>query len=253
MTRRIFICLCLIAATAAVYWQVGGFEFVHLDDPGNIADNPLVNRGLAAESLVHAMTTSHPDYWRPMTWLSLMIDFELHGLNPGGYHLTNVLLHMAATLLLFLALDSMTAAPWRSGLVAALFALHPLHVESVAWVTERKDVLSATFGFASLWAYSKFARGGVGGEKWLWYVLAAGLLGLGLMAKPMLVTLPFVMLLLDLWPLRRLDLARGWSAAMRTAIPLVLEKVPLVVISAASCFMTMRHGSRSLIEVPPAI
>src|SRR5687768_8786796 len=140
MVRSVFICVVLVLAVAAVYWRVGQFEFVYLDDPANVIENRLVTSGLAPSSLRHALTTSHPDYWRPVTWFSFMIDYELHGLSAGGYHITNVILHIVATLLVYAAFVTMTASPWPSAFVAAVFALHPLHVESVAWVTERKDV-----------------------------------------------------------------------------------------------------------------
>ena len=139
------ICLFLIIATVAVYGQVKGHEFLNYDDQGYVTENFIIHRGLTAEGVRWAFTTTHCDNWHPVTWLSHMLDCQLYGLNPGGHHLTNLFLHVVNTLLLFLLLSRITTALWPSALVAALFALHPLHVESVAWVSERKDVLSALF------------------------------------------------------------------------------------------------------------
>src|SRR5688572_27881989 len=193
-------CIVLAAVTLACYWPTTGFGFVYLDDPSNVENNALVTDGLILDGVVDALTTSHPDYWRPLTWITLMIDHELYGLDGRGYHRTNILMHAIAAVLLLLALRAMTGSLWRSALVASLFALHPSHVESVAWITERKDVLSAMLGFASLWMYGLYARrGGLG-----WYLAMVFFFGLGIMSKPSLVPLPFAMLLLDYWPLKRL-------------------------------------------------
>jgi Flp pilus assembly protein TadD len=243
----------LALATLAVYAETGSFDFVVFDDPSYVLENVFIRRGLTRAGVVWAFTSEHVGNWHPLTGLSHMLDCTLFGLDAGGHHLTSVLLHVANTLVLFFALSGATGAPWRSGLVAALFALHPLHVESVAWVSGRKDVLSTFFGFAALGAYGRYARRGGLGR----YALTTLLVGLGLMAKPMLVTLPFLFLLWDYWPLGRLRL-RGMPDARSSAIPLarlVGEKLPFFVLSAATSVVTVvaqRHGEAvaSLGEVP---
>jgi tetratricopeptide (TPR) repeat protein len=190
----------LVILTLAVYWPVTHAEFLVYDDPTYVTDNLQVQRGLTAESVAWAFGRSQHSNWHPLTWLSLMLDAEWFGLDAGAFHRTNLFFHAVNALLLFWVLRRMTGAVWRSALVAALFAWHPLHVESVAWVTERKDVLSTCFGWLTFWAYLRYAEGG--GKRF--YGLALLCFGLGLMAKSMLVTWPFVLLLLDLWPLRRL-------------------------------------------------
>jgi Flp pilus assembly protein TadD len=212
-----------------------------------VKNNPHVQGAFSAANLTWAWTTTQAANWHPLTWLSLMLDTQLFGKGAWGYHLTNLLLHLANTLLLFGLLRRLTGATLRSALVAALFAVHPLHVESVAWVSERKDVLSTLFGFLTVWAYARYAEA-PGLRRYLLVVLG---LALSLMAKPMLVTLPFVLLLLDYWPMRRWRLAGAASddgTPPRSAVPagwLLLEKLPLLVLSAASSAMTVwaqRHG-----------
>jgi tetratricopeptide (TPR) repeat protein len=187
-----------------------------------------------------AFTAVHESNWHPLTWLSHMIDVELYGLNPRGHHLTNVFFHLAATLLLFALLSRLTSAPWRSACVAALFALHPTHVESVAWVAERKDVLSACFWFLTLLLYAEYAAKG----RRTYYLLALGAFSLGLMAKPMLVTLPVILLLIDLWPLNRFGLAEQPGQNQRrinisALLPLVKEKIPFFACSLVSSAITI--------------
>lgn len=222
-------------------------EFVNFDDPLYVTENDQVQAGLTGKGLVWAFTSARASNWHPLTWLSHMLDCELYGLNPGGHHLTNLLLHLSNTLLLFLVLGRMTGALWRSFFVAACFALHPLHVESVAWVAERKDVLSTLFWMLTLWAYSRYVeRPGLE-----FYLLALLFFALGLMAKPMLVTLPFVLLLLDYWPLERLQRKEraktnqsqvsqslSPSGQMFLAHHLVLEKTPFFVLTAISSLVT---------------
>lgn len=246
----------LAAATLICYWPATSFGFVALDDPSNIERNQLVTDGLTVDGVRAALTTSHPDYWRPLTWLSLMIDHELHGLDARGYHRTNIMMHAMAAVLLLLALRAMTGSTWRSALVAALFALHPSHVESVAWITERKDVLSAMLGFASLWMYALYVRR----HNPAWWFAMVLFFGLGIMSKPSLVPLPFAMLLLDYWPLKRLfkwqvhegqtglEARRSgwWALDGRT----LLEKIPLFLIIGVSIVQTLRHGGRSMIDMP---
>jgi len=187
----------------SVFLQVRGFEFINYDDLDYVVDNSRVTGGLTAQNVGWAFTSGESATWQPLVWLSLMLDVQLHGLAPRGFHTTNLVLHILNTLLLYLLLVRLTSQPWLSAFVAALFAIHPLHVESVAWVTERKDVLSTFWGLLSLLAYTFWGQRGR--RRYLW--AAWTLLAWGLMAKPMLVTWPFLMLLLDYWPLQR------WSPA----------------------------------------
>ena len=191
--------LVLAVLTGLVYGPVGGHDFVNYDDAEYVYENPRVLAGLTLDGVRWAFTESHAANWHPLTWLSHMADVELFGAAPGRHHLVNVVLHVLNALLCFAFLRAATGAAWPSTLVAALFALHPLRVESVAWISERKDLLAGTFFFLTLLAYARYARAPSTGR----YLLVALALALGLMAKPMLVTLPCVLLLLDLWPLRR--------------------------------------------------
>jgi Flp pilus assembly protein TadD len=201
-----------------------------LDDELYVTANRQVQKGLTRESVAWAFTATHAANWHPLTWLSHMLDVELFGLRPGPHHLHSLLLHILNTLLLFLLLRRLTGALWRSALVAALFALHPLHVESVAWIAERKDVLSTLFWLLALAAWAAYARAPKVGP----YGLALALFALGLMAKPMLVTLPFTLLLLDFWPLGRWPRPFRWE----TATGLLREKLPFFALSAASAVIT---------------
>ena len=220
----LWICLLLLAATLAVYSQVRHYEFVNYDDPEYVGENIHVRAGLTADSLVWALTSFDAANWFPLTWITHMADCQFFGMESGWHHLTNVWLHALNALLLFAVLKRMTRARWPSALVAFLFALHPLHVESVAWVAERKDVLSAFFWLLTLWCYARYVeRPGV--RRYLTVVLA---FSLGLMAKPMIVTLPFVLLLLDVWPLRRAPWAK----------PRLLEKLPLLALAAGASLVT---------------
>jgi len=213
--------LLLAIGTLLVYWPARHFEFTNYDDADYVDRNPTVTKGLTAEGVRWAFTTGHMANWHPLTWLSHMLDCQLWGVKPGAHHMMSVVLHAAATVALFFALRRMTKTTGRSAIVAALFALHPLHVESVAWVAERKDVLSGLFWMLTMWAYVWYTER----PSVLRYLIVAVTLALGLMAKPMLVTLPCVLLLLDYWPLKR---GLRW-----------LEKVPLFALSAASCIATM--------------
>ena len=217
---RIVISLSLAAITFLVYWQVLDHGFLNFDDNRYVSENTHVTEGLTRDGLTWAFTESYASNWHPMAFLSHMLDVELYGLDPSGHHLTSLLFHIANSLLLFGVLLKMTGALWRSGLVAVLFALHPLNVESVAWIAERKNVLSTFFWFLTLWAYVDY----VNKKKSYWLVVL--FLALGLMAKPMLVTLPFALLLLDFWPLHR---CKGWEAVM----PLIIEKFPLFLLALA--------------------
>lgn len=260
LTRAIAAALFL--GTLLLFARVTGrdFDFVNYDDPDYVTANAHVKAGLSAAGVQWALTAEVASNWHPLTWMSHMLDVTLFGLNPRGHHATSVLLHALNAALAFLALHRLTGALWTSAVCAALFAWHPLRVESVAWVSERKDVLSGVFWFLVLWAYAHYARGagrtGGGPEsegarretggapnagaanpvRWssitsLWYVVALLGFALGLMAKPMLVTLPCVLLLLDRWPLQRF--AR-WSDAGR----LLLEKIPFFALTVLSCFRT---------------
>lgn len=241
---RLLICLALALATVGVYWRVGGFDFVTFDDPEYIIGNRMVRGGLSFEGILWAFTHSYASNWHPLTWISHMVDCQVFGLHAGGPHLVNLALHTANGVLLFVLLDRLTGAQWRSAIVAALFALHPLHVESVAWISERKDVLSTFFGLWSLLAYERGARSkdrGAGSERAARRSLRLALLlfALGLLAKPMLVTLPFVMLLLDFWPLQRVE-----NAGLKTFFTpqfrkLALEKWPWFALAAASSVVTL--------------
>ena len=231
--RSLAVCLLLLLAVAFVFGQTLDYEFINLDDDVCVSTNPWVQEGLTASSLRWAFANKRLGNWDPITWMSHMIDWELFGDNAGGHHLTNVLLHAATTVVLFLLLLHMTGAFWPSALAGALFAIHPLRVESVAWVTERKDVLSGLFFVLALAAYAGYARCrrfAVGR-----YIAAIVLFALGLMSKPMLVTLPFVLLLLDYWPLGRFATPRP----MATALRLTAEKIPFFALSAACCVATV--------------
>lgn len=224
----------LILATLAVYAQVGGYDFINLDDQFYVTENSHVQRGLSLESVRWAFFTAHASNWHPLTWLSHTLDCQLFGLNPGMHHLVNLTFHLAATLLLHRALLRMTSESWPSAMVAALFALHPLHVESVAWVAERKDVLSGFFWMLTIWAYARYAERPDGRR----YPVVLLFFVLGLMAKPMVVTLPFVLLLLDVWPLDRAGLLN--PDRKKTSIRrLVAEKLPLLLFSLLASVVTI--------------
>ena len=241
------VCLFLVTATLAVYWQVQNHDFVSFDDGSYVTENQHVQKGLTAEGIKWAFTTTYAANWHPLTWISHMLVYEIYGLNPRGHHLANLLLHLANTLLLFFILGQMTGALWRSAFVAALFALHPLHVESVAWVAERKDVLSTFWGMLSLLAYQRYVKQ----PRFFNYMLIMFFLSLSLMAKPMLVTLPFVFLLLDLWPLKRCQWRTGRlkedeeksTPAGCDIFGLIWEKVPLMALVVISSILTFMAQS----------
>jgi len=242
---RMIICIFLVVSTFVVYSQAQDHEFLNYDDNVYITENSHVKSGLTHESIVWAFTTDHDGNWFPLTWLSHMLDYQLYGSNPEGHHLTNLLFHIISTLLLFMVLMRMTGTLWQSGFVATLFALHPLHVESVAWAAERKDVLSTFFWMLTIWAYIRYVRK-TGIKRYLLVVL---FFALGLMSKPMLITLPFVILLLDYWPLGRfkLKIKKEESKSLRKSkhvdtgesiSQLICEKLPLLILSAGSSITT---------------
>jgi tetratricopeptide (TPR) repeat protein len=223
----------LFLGTAGVFLPAVSHGFITYDDPTYVTENAHVQGGITREALRWAFRSTEASNWHPLTWISHMADCQLYGLNPSGHHLTSVLLHAANAALLFLALSRMTGAPWRSALAAALFAVHPLHVESVAWVSERKDVLCGTFWMLALWAYPS------GKDSRRFPALSFAAFILGLLCKPMMVTFPFVLLLLDFWPLGRwADPAPG---ARRR---LVLQKIPFLAASAAACLVTVLAQSK---------
>jgi tetratricopeptide (TPR) repeat protein len=237
--RSVLVCLVLALGTTLLYWPATLFDFIYFDDQLYVLTNPHLKGGLSWRGLIWCFQAGYGANWHPITWMSHMLDCQCFGLKPGGPHAINLLLHAANSVLLFLVLKRMTNALWRSAMVAALFAWHPLHVESVAWIAERKDVLSALFWILTLWAYCNYVRKrGVAR-----YVLTLWLFILGLMAKPMVVTLPFVLLLLDWWPLGRFQSkpARPKTAddGIKSPRLILLEKLPFLFLAAGSCVLTL--------------
>jgi len=276
ISSDILICLGLLALIAVVYWQVGGFEFVNYDDSEYVTENLRMPAGLTMENIGWAFRTSYFENWHPLTWLSYLLDSQLFGLNPKPFHLVNVLFHWLNSVLLFAVFKRMTGARWPSALVAALFAVHPLHVESVAWIAERKDVLSTFFGLLTLWAYVRYVE-----HPRFWrYLFALLFFALSLMSKAMLVTLPFVLLLLDFWPLKRIEWpARGSPSRSRSepkpaspnsarddatasdlpqrgaALCRLVEKIPFLVLTVGASIITYRaqHGARTTATILPLL
>jgi hypothetical protein len=241
----------LIIVTFAVFWQSASHEFLIHDDSVYVTENLHAKTGLTYRNMLWAFTTMEASNWHPVTWLSHMLDCQIYGLNPKGHHLTNVLFHIANTLLLWVLFFTATRNYWQSMFVAALFALHPLHVESVAWIAERKDLLSTFFMFGTLILYTRYTKN----PRPLLYILTLLLYVFGLMSKPMLVTLPFVMLLWDFWPSGRLRLearlkgnitcSRPDGASTSTPLRLILEKLPFFTFSLLSSVITyyaQAHG-----------
>jgi len=287
----LIIYLFLAVTTLIAFFQVGNLGFINFDDEDYITQNPPIQNGITIRGLYWAFTTGHSSNWHPLTWISHMLDIQLFGLNPYGHHVTNLLFHLASVLLLFFVLNRMTKALWQSAFVAALFALHPLHVQSVAWVSERKDVLSTFFWMLTLVAYAYYSER----PRFKSYLVVVASFALGLMAKPMLVTLPFVLLLLDYWPLERfaskkpaqpiraeetspvstgrkkrktgkhaltnivkIEKPAGKILKWATIRPLVMEKIPLFALAAVSCVVTYiaqnKSGAVASIEIyTPAI
>jgi tetratricopeptide (TPR) repeat protein len=238
--RGVWVCLFLAVSILAVYWQANTHKFVNIDDGLYVTKNAQVKNGLDLDGVVWAFKSTQATNWHPLTWLSHMLDVELYGLNAGAHHMSSVLLHIVNSLLLFIVFRKMTAHLWPSAFVAALFALHPLHVESVAWVAERKDVLSTFFWLLTMFSYARYAeRPGI-----IRYLAVVACFMLGLMAKPMLVTLPFVLLLLDVWPLRRIRFERsgadetGDNLRRSPGFWLIWEKIPLFLLTVACSVLT---------------
>ena len=254
-TSILLLSLLLILSTLLVFDQVRGFDFVHYDDDTYVLGNRHVQAGLTSANIVWALTATEAGFWHPLTWLSLMLDYDLYRLNPGGYHGTNLIFHLLNTLLLFLVLADLTGGIVRSAFVAGLFALHPLHVESVAWIAERKDVLSAFFWLLTLGLYSSYVKR-PSLSRYLFVLLS---FSMGLMAKPMLVTLPCVLLLLDFWPLGRFQVLPGKGILHRCRVisarpsklrtwgfgHLLLEKVPLLFLSLIVVALTFHTEARA--------
>jgi Flp pilus assembly protein TadD len=255
---RLGLGLAILVATLAVYYPVGKFGFINYDDPDYVSKNPMVLPGVTPAGLSWAFTHSHAANWHPLTWISHMVDCTLFGPNAGAHHVVNLAFHVANSLLLFALLEYLTGATWRTAFVAGLFALHPLHIESVAWISERKDVLSTFFGLLSLSCYAKYARAAGADTRrtngteisdlderqtakartLMWYGLALTFFASGLMSKPMLVSWPCLMLLLDWWPLARIP-AESLRDSLHALRRLLIEKIPLFALSAASCIVTV--------------
>jgi protein O-mannosyl-transferase len=231
-------CVFLVVITWLAFGQTVRYDFVNFDDNNYVYANPTITSGLTPDGIIRAFSSRHSGNWHPLTTISHMLDCQLWGLHAGGHHFTNIVLHTIAVVLLFLVLHHMTGAIWQSAFVAALFAIHPLRVESVAWISERKDVLSAVFFMLAIGAYVRYARSPSVGR----YLMMSILFALGLMSKPMLVTVPFVLLLLDYWPLKRF-------AARRSVERLILEKIPLFMLSAAAGVATFWAQQSSVAPV----
>ena len=238
------VCFFLVVITWMVFGQTIRYDFVNYDDNEYVYENPAITSGLTPDGITYAFTGKHASNWHPLTTLTHMLDCQLWGVHAGGHHFTNVVLHTIAVVLLFLVLRQMTGAIWQSAFVAALFAIHPLRVESVAWISERKDVLSAVFFMLTLGAYVRYARSPSVGR----YLTMSILFALGLMSKSMLVTVPLVLLLLDYWPLKRF--AAGLSSKR-----LILEKIPLLILSAAAGMATLllQRSSLAAVEKLPLV
>jgi hypothetical protein len=230
--QKLIVYIILTIATLAVFWQINGYEFINFDDQVYVIENSHIQSGITLDGLRWAFSTRYADLWNPLIWLSFMFDYQLHGLNAGGYHLTNLILHILSTLLLFWLFNRMTGMIWRSAFVAAVFALHPLHVESVAWIAERKDVLSAFFWMLTLCLYVYYTEKPAIKR----YLLVLFSFVCALMSKPMVVTLPVIMILLDYWPLGRFELQKGKTTLILWQLK---EKIPFFVLSAVLIFITL--------------
>ena len=249
------VCLLLAGLTVAAFWPVWENDFIVCDDPDYITQNQHVLQGLSRDGFRWAMTSMEASNWHPVTWLSHMLDVSLFGVHPGSHHAMSVGIHALNAVILFLLLQIISGARFRSAVVAALFALHPLHVESVAWASERKDVLSMLFGLLSLFAYVMYASGKdrievTSSKRKVWYGAALLLFAVGLMAKPMLVSWPLILFLLDYWPLKRFGLS-SLNSQLPNLKCLIAEKIPFVVLSAFSCVMTLlaQHKGGAMVSI----
>ena len=258
VNHRAYLLAGLLAlVTLAAYWPARHYDFVDYDDDNYVFENANVRGGLSWEGLELAFVDTHTGNWHPLTWISHMLDCQLFGMNAGGHHLTSVCIHCANAALLLLLLDCMTGALWRSAFVAAIFALHPLRVESVAWIAERKDVLSGFFFLLTLWMYARYAKEknspplvAANNRSQRFYRLSLAFFALSLLSKPMVVTLPFVLLLLDFWPLQRIDIFKSKTSeapATGHQLPaLLLEKWPFFLLSIICGFITLLTQWRTL-------
>ena len=236
--KPLYVSLALAFLILIVYGQVHGFELVNFDDRETVRDNPHIQNGVTLDALKWAFTSGYAANWLPVTWISHMLDFDLFGLDPGKFHLINVLIHTASTMVLLRLLLKMTGRKWESTFVSFVFALHPLHVESVAWVSERKDVLSAFFWVLTMWLYVAYVQK----PKTINHLLTLASFLLGLMSKQMLVTLPLALLLIDYWPLERPKSRR-----------LIVEKIPFFLLSAVASFIAFKVQHQAGLITPNAI
>lgn len=235
--------LILLVLIFFVFFQTRTHDFINYDDETYITSNPHIAKGLNVQNMIWAFSTSYASNWHPLTWISHMMDIQIYGMNPGAHHFTNMLFHILNSFLIFFLFRKMTGEFWKSCFLAVLFAIHPLHVESVAWVAERKDVLSTFFGLITLWGYVRYVENSVIYR----YGLVLIFYSLSLMSKPMLVTLPFVLLLMDYWPLRRFDKEIPWEEKSQKrsygfkslVLRFSVEKLPLVIVAMGSCFITL--------------
>ena len=228
--KKLIVYVVLTALTLAVFWQVNHFDFISFDDNFYITENTHIQSRISMDGIRWAFTTKHTGLWNPLIWISLMLDYQLHGLKAGGYHLTNLIFHILSTLLLFWLFDRMTKEIWKSAFVAALFALHPLHVESVAWIAERKDVLSAFFWMLTLCLYVYYTEK----PAIIRYLLVLFSFALALLSKPIVITLPIIMILLDYWPLKRFEFKKDTLLSWQ-----LKEKIPFFILSAALSIITL--------------
>jgi tetratricopeptide (TPR) repeat protein len=238
--QKLIVYIALTVITLAVFWQVNHYAFINLDDPVYVIENSHIQSGITLDGFRWAFSSTYAEFWHPLTWLSLMFDYQLHGLNAGGYHVTNLILHILSTLLLFWLFNRMTGMMWRSAFVAAFFALHPLHVESVAWIAERKDVLSAFFWMLTLCLYVYYTEKPVMKR----YLPVVFCFVLALMSKPMVVTLPVILILLDYWPLERFELRKLEGnltivVTRKVLLKSLWEKIPFFVLSAVFSIITI--------------
>ena len=238
--HKLIVYIALTVVTLAVFWQVNHYGFINLDDPVYVMENSHIQSGITLDGFRWAFSSTYAEFWHPLTWLSLMFDYQLHGLNAGGYHLTNLILHVMSTLLLFWLFNRMTGTIWRSAFVAAFFALHPLHVESVAWISERKDVLSVFFWMLTLCLYVYYTEKPVIKR----YLPVVFCFVLALMSKPMVVTLPVIMILLDYWPLGRFESQKLEGnltivVTRKVLLKSLWEKIPFFILSAVFSIITV--------------
>jgi len=242
--KILIVYIVLTLAAVAAYWQVYQYDFVNIDDNIYVTENSHIQSGITLDGVIWAFSTKYAELWNPLIWISFMLDHQLFDTNAGGYHLTNLILHILSTLLLFWLFNRMTGIIWRSAFVAALFALHPLHVESVAWVSERKDVLSAFFWMLTLCLYVHYTEKPVVKR----YMLVLFSFACALMSKPMVVTLPVIMIFLDYWPLGRFESQRYKTNLILLQLK---EKVPFFILSAVFSIMTIyAHHNRSIEHFP---